>query len=199
MLNYKITILDNNPDAVPILQEYWRIENNKFLNKVPDLQKKFQVSKNHLTNIVKSLSYCDVQLENCTVCNELRSERVTTRSGFIDILNCYHLCKDCSRKEDIAFRQKTDLENEKWEEKNNIHVKNEIEDQSELEFLLSKEIDKSDNFQVDFKGTYIHLHIDPKDKIKYTLRTSMDRGGTITISLTPLETDEYFELDYDRY
>jgi hypothetical protein len=198
MLNHKITILEDDPNSIPVLQEYWKLENNKFLNRVPDLQKKYQLTKNQLTKIVKSFSYCDVQLENCSECNELRSKRVLTRSSFTHLLGC-DKCKNCLEKEEIELQQKADLLNEEWRKRNNNQIKTELMDNTSPEFSLSKEIGKSDNFQMDFKGTYLHFHIDPKEGTKYTLRAEMHKDSTIIISLIPLELNPQSEFNDHPY
>jgi hypothetical protein len=199
MSNHKITILEDDPNSISILQEYWKLENNKFLNRVPGLQKKYQLSKNQLTKLVKSLSYCDVQLENCTECSELRSERVLTRSDFTRLIDGDNRCKNCLEKEEIKRQQKNDLLNEEWRKRNTNQVKTELMDNTSPEFSLSKEIDKPDNFQMDFQGTYLHFHIDPKEGTKYTLRAEMHKDSTIIISLMPLELNPQSEFNDHSY
>ena len=98
MNNYQIQIEDNIDESTKnAINDYWLIENGKFVNNQKYFTLKYSLSQTQLSKLVKSNSIC-IKEEICCTCNVSYNRNVDSKSSFLDRYLTNKECANCEEE-----------------------------------------------------------------------------------------------------
>lgn len=98
MNDFKIHILEElDPESTSIIDDYWSIENGKFLNAPKLIASKNNLKINDLNKLIKANSVCKINHGECEDCGIELIKEITSQSAFkTNIYRKEDRCKNCS-------------------------------------------------------------------------------------------------------
>ncbi len=137
MQNYKCMLeIDSSAEfsLISIINEYWEIADNKFINLPNSIEAKYDIDRQTLLNIIQKNSALKL-FANCVSCEVVISDFAKSQSGFKSKLRCLSVlkCIGCRQKENdriIELQEKQDnyiknrmlkaITEQRWEQLNNM-------------------------------------------------------------------------------
>jgi hypothetical protein len=77
-----------------IIEDYWQIENEEFVNKPAFLGEKYKLDRFAITKIVRTYSYC-LMIKHCDSCNGFFEVKVRSQNHFP---GCENICLICEER-----------------------------------------------------------------------------------------------------
>jgi len=129
MEEYKIHIEQNlSDDYCSILQEYWEIDGNEFLNKPKQICAKYNITIGELSKIIKDFSYCKVIYGYCIDCGIIKEDKLYSQTSFREKKRRY-------------FKERCEICEEKYyKEREANKIKQQEEESKQLEECFNKAI-----------------------------------------------------------
>lgn len=206
--DYKIHIEQvSNDKHEAILQAYWEMDENGFMNKPTLICETYNITTSELNKIVKNNSYCLITLGSCSDCGLVNEEVVYSQTKFKEKRYVKKRCSECEQKHyrelEVARASRREVEEQEREMGFRLAIKEKRwNDLTDEEFGILKKIilikDKSEIYKHVFKGNAFDKSVWRKvrniEKKRLIAVERNDGGGVVQFSF-PEELESLFSRD----